>query len=258
MNVLLGILPGRDWSGNEVPGGERYVAEGWRESLIQLRGDWEFLCAVFRFPYWNAAGNLCWMCSATNAVCCLLWTAGHRCAAVVRHGRHVALHGLGGSRRASWLMSSCDASRSGRGEPLHTRRTVNDLDDEIPAWYRQKGEVSKLQGKLTLARLRSSDGYPKLKAKGAATRHMGVLHPGSGCSALCWSKRPLRLGVVQTLADIYHILEEKGVFLPDARQFHLLYNRSSPRGVGGSPCGQRVEDVPEVAPVHPFDGVAGD
>ena len=132
MNVLLGILPGRDWSGNEVPGGERYVAEAWRESLIQLRGDWEFLCAVFRFPYWNAAGNLCWMCSATNAVCCLLWTAGHRCAAVVRHGRHVALHGLGGSRRASWLMSSCDASRSGRGEPLHTRRTVNDSTTRSP------------------------------------------------------------------------------------------------------------------------------
>ena len=36
MNVLLsGILPERDWSGNDVPGGGGYVAERWRGSLIQ-------------------------------------------------------------------------------------------------------------------------------------------------------------------------------------------------------------------------------
>ena len=52
MNVLLsGILPERDWSGNDVPSGGGYVAEGWRGSLVQIRGDWEeFLCSVFRFP----------------------------------------------------------------------------------------------------------------------------------------------------------------------------------------------------------------
>ena len=77
MNVLLsGILPERDWSGNDVPSGGRYVAEGWRGSLIQIRGDWEeFLCSAFGFPYRNAAGNMCWMCSASNAVGRLLWTA---------------------------------------------------------------------------------------------------------------------------------------------------------------------------------------
>ena len=41
---------------------------------------------------------------------------------------------------------------------------------------------------------------------------------------------------MQTLAEIYHILEEEGIFLSDAaktrwpelaRQFHLLYNRLS-------------------------------
>ena len=135
MNVLLSrILPERDWGGNEVPGGGRYVAEGWRGSLIQIRGDWEFLCSVFRFPYWNAAGNMCWMCSATNEVGRLLWTAvGDRAGwratkltwpsssrsegqclpcsawssvcAVVRHGRRVALHGPWdhGARRGQCL-----------------------------------------------------------------------------------------------------------------------------------------------------------
>ena len=158
-NVLLsGILPDRDWSGNEVSSGGRYVAEGWRGSLIQIRGDWEFLCSVFRFPYWNAASNMCWMCSASNAVGRLLWTAVGESAfwrATKRtHAAHVAellaqrrpvprcsawswvccraswstrcITWTWGSRRTSWLMSSCDASRSGRGEPQHMRRTVND------------------------------------------------------------------------------------------------------------------------------------
>ena len=67
MNVLLsGILPDRHWSGNEVSSGRRYVAEGWRGGLMQIRGDWEFLCSVFRFACWNAAGNMSWMCNAAN------------------------------------------------------------------------------------------------------------------------------------------------------------------------------------------------
>ena len=41
INVLL-------WERCQVEG--RYVAEGWRGSLIQIRGDWDFLCSVFRFP----------------------------------------------------------------------------------------------------------------------------------------------------------------------------------------------------------------
>ena len=50
------------------------MAERWRGSLIQIRGDWEFLCSVFRFPCCNAAGNMCWMCSAANTGR-LFWTA---------------------------------------------------------------------------------------------------------------------------------------------------------------------------------------
>ena len=123
MNVwLLGILQHRDWICNEVSSGGRYVAEGWRGSLIQICGDWWFLCSVFRFPFWNAAGNMCWMCSGSNAVGRLLWTAvgesaGWR-ATKRTHAAHVAellaqrrpvpprghgfaLHGLGdhGARR---------------------------------------------------------------------------------------------------------------------------------------------------------------
>ena len=268
MNVLLsGILPERDWSGNEVPSGGRHVAEGWRGSLIQIRGDWEFLCSVFRFPYWNAAGNMCWMCSATNAVgpspldscwrqgglACHQADArslrvsslskasaspvqrGHRFAAVVRHGRRVALHEPWdhGARRGQCLHAM---HQEAAWRATTHAENCERLDDEIRAWYRQKGEKSKLQGKLTLARLRSSSGYPKLKEKGAATRHMASFTLELAARHCAGPSDRCVLGVVQTLAEIYHILEEEGMFLSDAaktrlpelaRQFHLLYNRLS-------------------------------
>ena len=124
------------------------------------------------------------------------------------------------------------------------------LDDEIRAWYRQKGEKSKLQGKLTMARLRSSCGYPKLKAKGAATRHMASFALGLAARHCAG---PSVLDVVQTLAEIYHTLEKEGMFLSDAaktrlselaRQFHLLYNRLPREAVAEVPVWSRSERCP--------------
>ena len=159
-------------------------------------------------------------------------------------------------------MSSCDASRSGRGEPQHMRRTVKRLDDEIRTWNRQKGEKSKLEGKLTLARLRSSSGYPKLKAQGVATRHMAsfTLELAARHCA-CPSDRCV-LGVAQTLQEIYHILEEEGMFLSGAAKtrlpelFHLLCNGLSCEALAEVPVVKEWKMSPEDAPVHPFDGVA--
>ena len=35
-----------------------------RAIVLQLRGDWQFLCQAFGFPQWNAADNMCWVCAA--------------------------------------------------------------------------------------------------------------------------------------------------------------------------------------------------
>ena len=75
------------------------------------------------------------------------------------------------AHRRSHVFMRCIKKRAWRAT-AHAENLVIDLDDEIRAWFRQKGEKSKLQKKLTLARLRSSSGHPELKAKGAATRHM--------------------------------------------------------------------------------------
>ena len=105
------------------------------------------LC-VFRFPYWNAAGNMCWMCSAANRVGRLLWTAvGDSAAWRATRRTHAAYVAelLAQLRPAPLLFSvviglllSCVmvdvlhctdlgiTAHVGRREPQHMKRTVND------------------------------------------------------------------------------------------------------------------------------------
>ena len=147
MNVLLsGILTDWDWSGTRSAKW-RALCEGERGNLIQIRGDW-FLCSVFRFPYWNAAGNMCWMCSAANRVGRLLWTAvGDSAAWRATRRTHAAyVAELLAQRRPAPLLFSvviglllscvmvdvlhCTdlgiTAHVGRREPQHMKRTVND------------------------------------------------------------------------------------------------------------------------------------
>eukprot|EP00959_Pyramimonas_sp_CCMP1952_P421107 8821541-Pyramimonas_sp.AAC.1 len=42
-----------------------------------LRGDWEFFTQALGFPRWDSSPNMCWMCSASNAMDSpLCWTKG--------------------------------------------------------------------------------------------------------------------------------------------------------------------------------------
>ena len=75
MNVLLsGVTPEAEWSGKPLASGGRYIAEGWRGALCQIRGDWQFFCELFGFPTWNSAVSMCWMCGASSTIEGLLWT----------------------------------------------------------------------------------------------------------------------------------------------------------------------------------------
>ena len=47
-------------------GGGEWIAAGWRASLIQVRGDWEFYANTLGFPNWATADGMCWMCRATT------------------------------------------------------------------------------------------------------------------------------------------------------------------------------------------------
>ena len=49
---------------------------------------------------------------------------------------------------------------------------VDALQAELDQWYKDQKSTSRLQGKLSVLRIRTSKGWPKLKGKGAATRHL--------------------------------------------------------------------------------------
>ena len=66
-NVLLTRLtPETDFQSRPMPNGGIYLAQKWRGALMHVRGDWEFYCSVFKFPYWNEALNMCWLCHASG------------------------------------------------------------------------------------------------------------------------------------------------------------------------------------------------
>ena len=51
---------------------------------------------------------------------------------------------------------------------------VKKLMAHMNEWYRSSQPSSRLKGKLTVERVRTSGQWPKLKAKAAATRHLAV------------------------------------------------------------------------------------
>ena len=87
------------WSVNAMldgvcPDSGEPLAAGWRGCLCQIRGDWQWYCELFRFPAWNGAERMCWICAASATIAALLFkkcgeAAGWR-ATRVSHEEYVA------------------------------------------------------------------------------------------------------------------------------------------------------------------------
>ena len=55
----------------------------------------------------------------------------------------------------------------------HTNElAIEGLGEDLDVWYKANRDAYKIQGPLTLARIKTSGDWPKLKAKAAATRHI--------------------------------------------------------------------------------------
>ena len=66
-SMLTGNFPDRNLHGRSSSVGG-LLAGGWRGALCQVRGDWAFYTEVFRFPSWNGAERMCWMCTASSTI----------------------------------------------------------------------------------------------------------------------------------------------------------------------------------------------
>ena len=87
----------------------------------------------------------------------------------------------------------------------------------IEQFYKHNKTTSKLQGKLTVDRLRTTGGWPKLKSKAAAARHLVPF--AVGLARLHLDER--RLALCRLLERFYVILNHEGQFLSDHAKVEL-------------------------------------
>ena len=252
--LLSGKAPTEDHAGRPLEGGGGLLAKGWRSSLCQMRGDWAWYCELFKFPQWNSAERMCWLCRASSTIPELGW---------------VRLGGDAGWRRTRWshesylrflrrvglmipaLLVACIGFRL-EGimvDVLHTvdqgiashiianilwicavvrqvfgggkqEEQVKNLYSHMQEWYKSIREDTKLAGKLTVERLRTNAQWPKLKAKAAATRHLAAyaLHVVQEYGGASKSDRQM-LALCRLLNRFYEIIAAESQFLsPAARE----------------------------------------
>ena len=255
MNILLsGVTPAASWVGRALKDGGRDLASGWCGAMCQVRGDWDFYREVFNFPAWNTAIRMCWMCQASSTIRNLAWTdlgpdAGWRATRWTHCGylaylraagllapalltavlglrlecimvdvlhtvdQGVASHIIG---NVFWLIA---IRRAAFGKGTYEQK-IEMLAAHMKQWYKREKCDSKVQGKLTLERVRASGGWPKLKAKAAATRHLAPY-------ALFLMKMfgteedQQVLAVCTLLCEFYQILNNESMFMSEAAKARM-------------------------------------
>ena len=206
-NVLLsGVTPHENPYGKAVAGGGQALAGPWRAALCQVRGDWAFFKECFNFPQWNSAVMMCFCCRASSTIPNLAWTnfspsAGWR-DTIWTHDAYLA-YLLAQGLPVPILLSLVIGLRleSVMIDVLHTvdlgiaahiignilfiygvlrgvfgggtyAERAEALGKALSSWYKRTKCASRMQGALTVERLRASGDWPKLKAKAAAVRHL--------------------------------------------------------------------------------------
>ena len=243
-----------------MPGGGLDLAGGWRGSLVQVRGDWQFYCQVFYFPAWNSNERMCPFCRASNVDKACLWTDfGPNATWRDRRWTHesylnfLRTHGLAipvffllvvgaiGFRlecitvdplhaidlgfsshivgNVFWYLS---VIRNVFAATTYAQR-ISKLNTRLREWYNKTKCTSRIQGEITIERLRkSAQHWPKLKAKAAATRHVMafvlelVLMYATPDDPDFGTHDQLMIGVVQLIKRFYELLDDNSMFFSAA------------------------------------------
>ena len=256
-NVMLsGVTPLTDWEDRPLEGGGLPLAGGWRAALCQVRGGWQFYCELFKFPQWNAAQRMCWLCQASSTNPALAWVRfgtdagwretrwthdayiaflraagmfvpallavalGFRLECIMIDVLHTVDQGVAAHIIANvlWVFAVVRNVFGGANQ----EERVSKLFKHMQAWYSRTRATTKLAGKLTVERLRTKGSWPKLKAKAAATRHLAAyaLHLAQEFGTGAAEDRKI-LCLAQLLCQFYEILESESQFLAPAAKAEL-------------------------------------
>ena len=256
--LLSGETPALDWEGRPLAGGGAPLAGGWRAALCQVRGDWAFYCELFKFPQWNSAERMCWMCQASSTNPALGWVrfgpdagwrktkwehesylaylrlaglmvpsllalaVGFRLECIMVDVLHTVDQGVASHIIANVLWVFAVARRVWGGD--NQDAAVKKLYANMQQWYKNQKMRTKLQGKLTVERLRTKGGWPKLKAKAAATRHLAAyaLHVAQQFGAASSDAEGRKIiCLCQLLCRFYELLDSESQFLGQAAKLEL-------------------------------------
>ena len=265
VNVLLsGQTPFTDWQNRPLEGGGRELCGGWRGQVAQVRGDWQFYCQAFYFAQWNTADVMCPFCRASNVVEARAWYhVGEHAAwrdTLWSHESYMAhlrsnnlpvpvffmvgcgiiglrlecvmvdiLHTLDLGLLANVIGSvmfvlACIRKKLGGNT---YEQAASRLSDHMTAWYKRVHCRCRIKGTLTLARLRGNKGWAKLKAHGAATRHLIgyaldlIAEFGDARDPLWGEHDRLATAVCQLLNRFYVIIGSESSRLSDGTKAEL-------------------------------------
>lgn len=259
MNTIqTGLTPRKDWRGVQLKGGGREFASGWRGSCIQVRGDWEFFSQSLGLARWDNVANCCWVCKASINQAGFRWTdfgdgagwrptirsheswlaelavagkpvpdifkvRGLRLEGVMIDVLHAVDQGL-----ASHVIANIFVEIMALGHWGSTHKSrASGLQGALKSWYTQQSKTikaSKVQGDLTYERIKTSNDWPKLRAKAVATRHLAKFaaklaadHNGGTLH----DRR--RLAVSELLVEFYTILEQGSFSLTPSEQDRIAF-----------------------------------
>ena len=178
-----------------MPSAGRLLCGGFNFCLIQCRGDWEWYSNYRELPAWNQKANCCWLCKATpNGP--LAWTNGDETATwraeAKTHESFLADLAANGKEPHPIFQIQTMTIRGVMPDILHTmdqgitphvianvfievmqpkdrnvKRRIAWLQNDLDNHYKETKEAYKVQGPLTIQRIKGSDDWPWFKGKAA-------------------------------------------------------------------------------------------
>ena len=247
--LLAGKTPVKDHDGYNTIGGGEVLAHGLRGVLCQIRGDWQFYQEVFKFPAWNGALEMCWLCRASSTIPGLAFidfgnTAGwratpwsHEAYMEKKRGEGfvpVLLASVLGLRLECVMIDILHTVDLGIGAHIIGNilfifavvrgvfggRTMKEkvamLNARLKLWYSENKVTSRLRGDLTLDKLRTKKSWPKLKGKAAPARHCARFALSIVLAHMTTSDEDQRIAaVIQLLVRFYDLVMGESMFMRD-------------------------------------------
>ena len=251
--MLEGTWPAENWFGRSQANGGEHLAGGWAAALCQVRGEWAFfqfpkwngadrmcwLCrasstvrelawtdarpgAGWRRTRWTHEAYIDYLRAAGLAVpVLLLCIVGFRLECVMVDTLHAVDQGVSSHVIANTMWHFAVNLRVFGGATQEA--AVAALHQHMNDWYRNflsssspsSSSASKVQGKLSIERLRTKSSWPKLKAKAAATRHLAG-YAMFLCQTFGRPEDRAILAVCQLLVEIYKLLNDESLFMSAA------------------------------------------